>query len=594
MTPLFISDLQKTIKEMPANDKQPVNILVWVNEKDEYRTLNFEVPVDKLIAENKALYRKYLLAMINNMLSIFGGARMEIYYHLDSSVLTELLDDAIAEYKLDSEKNDRPLYGVFVNYINRMNKLLGLGKFEMIKKDIAEYPTLDPKKQYHIYVPTDVEAERKILRLAAEEMDGKAFCNLDVGGNSIKVGVVKDGNTLALMEYRWYPTANKTAAEMNDPIILLARFMGLCVRLYEKEGTVDAVKNILDGDVSYGELLKAAEELEAKGYAAEGVFDGIVIGYPDIIVHNKVAGGETQKQMGMKYNPDTDYDVEFFKTSDINDMVRPYGKKDAPVVVLNDGNATSYISSVEQVYSPDKILDEYGTFANSLGTELGTGFMSIGGTIQHIPLEGYMRILDLGNDEYLSQEPFDLRSVRSVNTSVPGMAQKYICQFGLFRLVITELWERKDPMLDELMDLGYVAYDEEKDYLYAVTEPVDMRGKLTRHIVGKLAEGNEIIINVFKTMGHAMGVHFDQDLLIFPEIKPARLLSGGVIANDLAYKYFQEGLNEYNPEYKMIRLDEDHVYSPLLKKMTAKERTFTAAIASAYIANRILVERDEK
>ena len=125
--------------------------------------------------------------------------------------------------------------------------------------------------------------------------------------------------------------------------------------------------------VPYGELLKATEALEAEGIVTEGCFDSVVAGFPDIVVHNKIAGGESFKHQGLKNNPDTDYEIEFFRTSDLDEMLAPYAKAGAPVVVLNDGNAASYITSVEQAFAEESILDENGLFANTIGTEMGTG-----------------------------------------------------------------------------------------------------------------------------------------------------------------------------------------------------------------------------
>lgn len=261
-------------------------------------------------------------------------------------------------------------------------------------------------------------------------------------------------------------------------------------------------------------------------------------------------------------------------------------------MVLNDGNAASYITSVEQTFAPESFIDENGMFCCTIGTEMGTGFISRGGTIQHIPLEGFQHVIDLGNEEYQKYPPADLRSVNSTNTGIPGVVQKYISQMGLFRMALTALWESKDPLFEKLQEMGLIAYDAGADTLYSVLEPEDRRGTLTRFLVSQLSEGCPAVEEAFRMMGKAMGILIDQDRLIFPEITTRRLLSGGIIADDRAFALMREGLRAYNPSYDVMRLDEETMYSPLLRSMTPEQRSFNVAIGSAYIGNRFLTEKN--
>ncbi len=594
MNPIFLSELQRKIEKLPEEDKQEIRLLVWVNEKDEYRKLCFPIPGSALLLKERELYQRYILAMINNMLVSFGGARLEIYREPGDALLEELLEQTVKEFQVDSVRNDRKGYGVYLNYINRMNVFLGLGKFSIERKEIREWPKLNPEKEYRIYVPREEQEERRLLRRTAEELEGTCICSLDVGGNSIKGAVVKDGKILVLKEHCWYPTGCKTAEEMNAPMILMVRFLSACTGLIERDGNLETVRDAFAPDLSVRELLSVTEGLEQQGIVTEGRFDSIAADFFDIIVHNKIAGGESFKHLGMKNNPDTDYEVEFFKTSDLDDMLAPYAKAGAPVVVINDGNAASYITSVEQAFAEESILDRNGMFVNTIGTEMGTGFISRGGTIQHIPLEGFQHVIDLGNEEWQKYPASDVRSILSTNTGISGVVQKYISQMGLFRIVIAEAYKNKDPLFEELVSRGFLHFDRESDSMTVVMEPNDMRGPLTRFLVCKLNENNPAVVNAYKTMGKAMGILMDQDRLIFPEITATRLLSGGIIADNRAFELLREGLKEYNPEYEVIRMDEDTMYSPLLKSMKPEQRNFNVAIGSAYIGNRFLIKQKER
>ena len=592
MKPLFLSELQERISRLPAGERQEIRLLVWVNKEQEYRKLCFEMPKGETLQGERELYRRYLLAMMNNLLVSFGGAGLELYFDETDQELKSLAEEAVAEFQADSPRNDRKSYGVYLNYINRMNVFLGLGRFAFQLKDLSAWPKLDPEKEYRIYVPQKEEEELKLLKRTATELEGRCICSLDVGGNSIKGAVVKDGRALVLKEYQWYPTGCRTAQEMNDPMLLMVRFLSACTGLMERDGNLAAAEAAFAKNVPYGQLLAETEALERSGICTKGRFDAIVIGFPDIVVHNKIAGGESFKHQGMKNNPDTDYEVEFFKTSDLDELAAPYAKEGAPVVVLNDGNAASYITSVEQTFAPESFIDENGMFCCTIGTEMGTGFISRGGTIQHIPLEGFQHVIDLGNEEYQKYPPADLRSVNSTNTGIPGVVQKYISQMGLFRMALTALWESKDPLFEKLQEMGLIAYDAGADTLYSVLEPEDRRGTLTRFLVSQLSEGCPAVEEAFRMMGKAMGILIDQDRLIFPEITTRRLLSGGIIADDRAFALMREGLRAYNPSYDVMRLDEETMYSPLLRSMTPEQRSLYVAIGSAYIVTRFLTEKN--
>ena len=592
MKPLFLSELQERISRLPAGERQEIRLLVWVNKEQEYRKLCFEMPKGETLQGERELYRRYLLAMMNNLLVSFGGAGLELYFDETDQELKSLAEEAVAEFQADSPRNDRKSYGVYLNYINRMNVFLGLGRFAFQLKALSAWPKLDPEKEYRIYVPQKEEEELKLLKRTATELEGRCICSLDVGGNSIKGAVVKDGRALVLKEYQWYPTGCRTAQEMNDPMLLMVRFLSACTGLMERDGNLAAAEAAFAKNVPYGQLLAETEALERSGICTKGRFDAIVIGFPDIVVHNKIAGGESFKHQGMKNNPDTDYEVEFFKTSDLDELAAPYAKEGAPVVVLNDGNAASYITSVEQTFAPESFIDENGMFCCTIGTEMGTGFISRGGTIQHIPLEGFQHVIDLGNEEYQKYPPADLRSVNSTNTGIPGVVQKYISQMGLFRMALTALWESKDPLFEKLQEMGLIAYNAGADTLYSVLEPEDRRGTLTRFLVSQLSEGCPAVEEAFRMMGKAMGILIDQDRLIFPEITTRRLLSGGIIADDRAFALMREGLRAYNPSYDVMRLDEETMYSPLLRSMTPEQRSFNVAIGSAYIGNRFLTEKN--
>ena len=299
----------------------------------------------------------------------------------------------------------------------------------------------------------------------------------------------------------------------------------------------------------------------------------------------------------MKLNPGIDYETEFFRTSHLDDLARPYAKEKAPVIVLNDTNTASYLISVEQSQEDTTIIDEQGMFINTVGTEMWTGFISRGGTIQYIPLEGYQHVIDLGNTDYGNYPLNDIRSINNMNTNISGTVQKYVTQLGLFRMAVSEFLKKDKHVIETLAAQGLIRYDpseDAEDLVEMITEPINTREKLTWLLTEQmLREKNPVMEEVFTAMGKAMSILIDQDLLLFPEIKPIRLVSGGIMACDDAFRLFRDAVREHNPVYEIIRLDEETVHNPLLKKLRREKRNFTVAVGSAFIGNRFLLEQEE-
>ncbi len=591
--PLFVSDLEREIRTLDARERSPVTLLVVVDREGRWRHLTFDMPRGAGLSLREALFERYLLAMMNNMVVSFAGASLSVYIDMEDEALKAVATRAIAAFDAGATHNRRQGYGVYLNYASRMNKFLGLAKFEIRLLDRSSLEVPDPAKQFMLYQPRDAGRERALLRKSATELSGKRFCSLDVGGNSIKAAVVSDGRVLVLKEFKWYPTGIQWAVEMNGAQLLVIRFMALMTRLIESGGNPVSYKSAMDPAASFSLLDAACDALEARGLSAEGLFDAIVIGFPDIVVNGKIAGGESFKHQGMKTNPEVDYETEFFKTSSLDDLARPFAREGGSVVVLNDGNAASYLTSVEQAFLEESIIGDYGLFANTIGTEMGTGFISRGGTIQHVPLEGFQHVIDLGLTRAAGYPARDLRSTASMNTGIPGTVQKYISQLGLFRMCICAFLAEQPGMVDQFIREGLVEKTGD-GMLAAAVEPIDRRGDLTRRLVKLLEAGEEVVERAFLTMGKAMGVLIDEDLKIFPEIPPTRLVSGGIVASDRAFECLLKGLEGHNGAYRLIRLDETAMASPLMKKMTSEERNFTVAIGSSYIGNRMLIEGAEQ
>jgi hypothetical protein len=152
-SPLYISSLQQYIQNLPNAEKQEIRIYVLMNQNEEYRTLPFFLPKGEKLAENRDLLGRYILAMVNNMIVSFGGESLSLYYNREDRVLSELVTEVIARFQIHNPKNNRSGYGVYINYINRMNTFLHLKNFSIIEQDLKDWVEPESSKIFRIYRP---------------------------------------------------------------------------------------------------------------------------------------------------------------------------------------------------------------------------------------------------------------------------------------------------------------------------------------------------------------------------------------------------------------------------------------------------------
>lgn len=595
--PMYMSFIRNTFKNLEEDKKQFIILYLTVNDFEEYRCLKLDLPKTDFIREKHMdLIERYILATLNNLLVSFGGIKLSIYLNIKDKILLDVLKKSIAKFDIYAPENNRKGHGSYINYINRINHLQGRKNFSIEYIDISEFKIPDDKKEYRIYEPINIGKELIRLKKAAVELDGKAFCGLDIGGNSIKAAAVVDGEIVILKDYQWFPTALKTADDINNPIIMLIRFLSVYV-LYKKsfkEPLAPEKSEVFKGTASYEFIKEYTEKLESLLACDTRIFDGVVIGFPDIVVNNKVAGGETYKQRGIRNNKEVGYEHEFLKMSNLDVLVKQYIKPDGKVRVLNDGNASAFIVSVEQAFSDENLIENNGLFANTIGTEMGTGFISKTGTIQDIPLECFQYTIDLGSLNESEYHSDDVRSIKNFNTNISGSVQKYVSQIGMIRLAVKNIKQKNTELYASLFEQGYLAYTtlEGQHSLIIPTEPVDKRNEFTRYLIQLLEEGNEAMEDTFREIGQMIGITIEEIKFIFSEISTTKLISGGIVASDVCLKLIKEGLKSKYPEYEVKRLDGEIITSPLLKKLDEKHRNFTSAVGSVYIINREFIEDD--
>ena len=372
------------------------------------------------------------------------------------------------------------------------------------------------------------------------QCEGKGIVGLDVGGSDIKLAAAWDGDLLFTGEYDWNPAASPTAEGITMPILNLLR--------------------------------SAANRLRQAG----GQLDAVGLSFPDIVIRDRIVGGETPKTKGMRENPALDYETEFARLRELKTEILALCAPGGRCRICNDGSMAAFTAALELAAGGETDALRGGVIAHSLGTDLGTGWLLPDGTIPPIPLEMYDLLLDLGSFPAAALPPEDLRSVRNENSGMAGL-RRYLGQSAAYRLA----WEA-DPGLLE----GFAR--EENGLLTIPTEPEDLRKPALAHLMAlaeqKQAEAEEI----FRQVGRHLAMAAREMAWIFGETPPLRFLFGRFAKSPRCFAPLSEGFDEAGTGLRLVSAGEDLANSPLMRQLAAKPDVtvaqFGQAVGALYFA----------
>ena len=377
---------------------------------------------------------EYFYATLYNILSTFGGARMTLSFAKGdafSRTLCETLDDV---FQVHLPTNKRSGYGKCLNVTDRINAATGKPPFSfaLTQEPLPALPAETAKHSDAVHA----------CRTAVEKAKSSTICGIDIGGTDIKVVGISGGKIAAVKEYDWFPAEMARVEQVVEPILLMARVVRAAMSLPSTPEAAALKEQMLKKGVS-DEAMQSAVDTCRTIYGEAPLLDGIGVCFPDVVIDDRIVGGETYKTRGIR-NASVDYETEFRKLSSLQTLLlaqcNPHGK----VHLSNDGSLAAYTAAVELAHSADAGRVVSGVFAHTLGTELGTGWIDETGEIPQIPLEVYNCIIDLGNQPARAYYELDARSVNNFNTGLSGTLQKYCSQSGAYRLAL-RIFEEKAP-----------------------------------------------------------------------------------------------------------------------------------------------------
>ena len=456
---VYINRVRKCFTGM--DNKQTVNISLLLTALEGENLSRFDLVIPDPKSAEPILFglcRRYLYAEVYNILSSLGGRMLEIFYDKTNTGLDALCTSLDVAFGISLSRKDRPGYGRCVNVIDRMLAALSSDneRFSFVYSDISTLGNPSPEAS-----ASGSESGLVIFRRAAEGLEGKLLCGIDVGGTDIKLAVVYDGRVVAFKEYDWFPAVFKQSRQLVEPVVLLTRMLrDIFILSHSHEKTPVELKiritEVLRREATESEMSAFCDDAEAflKDHIIN--FDGIGLCFPDVVIRDKVVGGEVYKTRGIRNNPEIDYEDDFTSLTDLNVRLEQYCSKPGAVSMINDGPMAAFTAAVEMAASEKAPMVEKGVFAHTLGTELGTGWVREDGTIPDIPLEVYNFIIDLGCGPEQQYHPDDLRSVNNFNTGLSGTLQKYTSQSGVFRLAVKYFPAERPDLYRELEEMGFV------------------------------------------------------------------------------------------------------------------------------------------
>lgn len=562
---VYITDVREAFQ---AGGTRPFHLHVTLYDRS-VRAFDLRLP-ETAGEDEERFVAEYVYANVYNLLSSLGGLRIDVYLNPADQAALALARGLDRVFQLDRAKTDRTGYGKCLNVNERILAALfgGTERFSFAVRDVKDEPAAEP--------PKPVTGQPVFDSLPARTR-GKMVLGMDIGGTDVKLAVSVDGQLALCKEFDWFPASYALAEEITGPLLLLTRTLRAAGSLY-RAGRPDQIdRTALGKHATLAEMERGAEEMERAAGGELCQFDAIGLCFPDVVIQNRIVGGETHKTHGLRDNPDLDYEEQFAKITALNADLAAYVVPGGPVMNTNDGPMAAFAAAVEQAAGGGDV--SRGFFAHTLGTELGTGWVRPDGSIPEIPLEVYNFIIDLGSCAQRGYVSDDVRSVNNVNTALPGTLQRYTSQSGVFRLAAKYLPAQAPEVLQEAVDKGL--FRREGDLLTVPAQPEDMRKPCLEFFMQKAAAGQPVCQEIFREVGEYLAVTWRETGYVLRPETGERTLFGRFVKLPECFRLMCEGAARREPDLRQYAADSGLANTLLMKQLDAHPDYTVAQFAQA-------------
>ena len=400
---------------------------------------------------------------------------------------------------------------------------------------------------------------------------------MDIGGTDVKLAASLDGRLCVFKEYDWFPAEFTLAEQLIGALVLLTRLMRATACMTAAGLGAEVPSGAFDRSASDAEIRAAVDAMESRLGGGLRGFDGIGLCFPDVVIRNRIIGGESHKTRGIRMNAAVDYEAQFAKITGRCEILRAFARPGGAVKNTNDGPMAAFTAAVEQAAAGRKLSD--GFFAHTLGTDLGTGWILPDGSIPEIPLEVYNFIIDLGSYGQRAFAAEDVRSVNSFNTALPGTLQRCAGQSGVFRLAAKYLPDADPATYRGAFDAGLFAM--EGGRLVVPTTPVDMRKPCLEYFMRAADDPGSAAAEIFRRIGEFLAVTWRETQYILAPACTARTLFGRMVNSRACFERMCEGARRIVPDIALEAADETLANTALMRQLARHPRYTVAQFAQA-------------
>lgn len=584
---VLISNVRKHMETLPINEKikiyaEFVDINGQVNTYDLYLPFYHEKRHEDFI-------QNYVVSLIYNIINCIGAVECTFYFDLKNKFIIRLIEKCNEIFEVSEKRWKRKGYARCINMVERLFKAVnGYEKpFVFTYKDSSQFIRVKSRSNLE-------ETPNKEGAINLQDLNNKLYIGLDIGGSSIKSILSDHGNITCKKMLSWRPFLFDSPAEMIEVIALVIRYLeakNSCIYFSQDADITEIYKklNELTSKNSSVEQLKQTVEEAEQLLGKERLIkvNAIGIGFPDVVIKNKIVSGECYKTRGMRENLLEKYDSEFAKLTNLNTRLQTYVTEENAVFIVNDAVIAAYTYAVEKYKNTHNFDD---VFIYTLGTELGTGWIKEGGKIPELPLECYNMVIDLGTYDSRKYHPDDLRSINNFNTSIPGTLQKYVCQSAIYRIGIEYFQKHEKQCYDYLIEHEII--EEKHGFMTCCVNGKDNRDELFRFIIKMFTENNNIEKqNALKQIGVYMASLWLETEWILGVNMNTKVLAGGCIANRKFFDLVCEGAAEYYEKAKFEHINDLKMNDAKKPKADQKPKITSYATGGVYYACNQLANR---
>jgi len=591
--PVYITTVHEAFAQLGNTEFERIVCVLDLLDQDGSKAYELRIPsLENRSGEEISFIGDYLNAEIYNILSSIGGRRLIVFVDTRKPALMNFVSWLDSAFCIDSPRNSRKGYGRAVNVIDRMIEAVHPDQppFRFQIDDISHLLELLVTGRTRV----DTMA---FFKACTDGLADKAFAGIDVGGTDIKGVLVVDGRIVDYKEYDWFPANFTRSVQLIDPICLIARLLQARLAIHRlphdaQDAYLSAIRRAMDKEASDEVIEKILGQLNQSGLPMDERLTGIGLCFPDVVVKNKIVGGEVYKTRGIRNNPNIDFDADFSQLTHLDDRLRASVIPGGAVRIINDGPMASFTAAVEMAFSGDAQKVTNGVFAHTLGTELGTGWITESGSIPDIPLEVYNFVIDLGSWPEREYESDDLRSVNNFNTGLSGTLQKYCSQSGVFRLALKYFPGERPDLFEELKTKGYVVSRPHAggQGFYVPTEPIDQRKPFLEHMMMLPdREKDETNFKIWREIGEALAVTLIECKRILDPGTDERFLFGRLVKNQTCFDLMVDGARRIKKDISLVVAGTGMANTPLMKQLENNPdytvAQFAQAIGAVYYAN---------